>query len=103
MSIVRLTDQQVKERTVRTDDRADLEDLARTINDRTLYSVHLFDIDGGVRIHVINGSMATVMNEPVPLPGNSDDMFTVASKRKFIRMVKQELRKLLKPEGRPAA
>ena len=103
MSIVHLTDQQVRERTVRTDDRADLEDLAKVINARSLCSVAIFEIPGGVRIHVVNGSYQTVFDEEIPLPADSDDPFTIASKRKHIRLTKVELRKFLNGTNPPGA
>ena len=104
MSIVRLTDSEVRERTMRPiDDKQDLWDLAVVVTERSLCSVGLTDIEGGVRVLAINYSGQSIIDENCPLPQDDDDEFTKSRKRTRIRMVKDRMRKLIRDEPRPAA
>ena len=103
MSIFLKTDQQLRERIVRTDDRADLENLASEVGRRSLCSVAIFIIPGGVRVHAINGSGRTEIDEECPLPQDDDDLWTIQAKLRRIRTIKERMRKLMNNGTRPAA
>jgi len=99
MSISRLTDSEVRERIVAVNDVEMLEKLAGELNDRTLYSCHIFHFPGGIRVHVLDQSCRSVIDEDCALPTISDDMFTTAGKRKRIREVADRVRKLIRDNG----
>jgi hypothetical protein len=96
MSIAKLTDDQVRNRIMDVkDDKSQLAALATQITEQGRYSVALFDYPGGVRVKALDGSGKPKIDEMCDLPTDSDDMFTIAGKRRFIRPVKERLQKLL--------
>jgi hypothetical protein len=96
MSIARLTDTEVRRRIMDVkDDKSQLAELATQITEQGRYSVALFDYRGGVQVKVLNGSGVTIIDDNCDLPSKDDDMFTIAGKRRFIRLVRERLMKLL--------
>lgn len=96
MNITRLTDSEVQQRIMpQFREKEALDALAKELNDRTLYSAAVFRALDDVRVQVNDRSGRTVINTVCPLPNDSDSQFQIASKRKFIRHVMDEMRKLI--------
>jgi len=104
MSIVRLTDAEVRERIMKpTDDRQLLWDLAIEITNQRCYTAGVYSIEDGVRVLVTNLSGKVVIDADCKLPQDDDDPFTVSSKRRFIRTIMTQMRKLIRDEPKGAA
>jgi hypothetical protein len=103
MSIAKLTDAQVMERIKPKDDREELEQLASRLTNNTLYSAAVLNIPGGVTVRVIDRSGRIALEADCELPNDNDDMFTIAGKRRFIRIVRDRLVKLLNDNSPGAA
>jgi hypothetical protein len=104
MSITRLTDAEVREGTMELkDDERELWKLAIEVTKRSPHVAGLYNIDGGKRVLVTNLSGKVVIDADVKLPQDSDDEFTQSGKRKFIRIVMTQMRKLIRDEPGNAA
>jgi len=104
MNITHLSDKDFMERIMKPkDDRQELWDLAIEVTKRTPYSAGLHSIPGGVRVLVLNFSGQPVIDSNCMLPQDGDDEFTQSGKRKFIRTIMDDMRKLIRDEPGNAA
>ena len=104
MNITQLSDKDFMEQVMKPkDDRQELWDLAIEVTKLSLYSAHIYSIDGGVRVVVLNSSGQSVIDANCMLPQDSDDEFAKRMKRKYIRTIMDDMRKLIKDSPETAA
>jgi hypothetical protein len=80
-----------------------LESLARSINEKTLLSAAVMPAGSGVQVHIVNRSGRTLIDEICPLPNDDDSPFEVASKRRFLRAIRQQMQRMLRSNNSPEA